>query len=187
MTPDLIDSIKLYFEVSTLQFKHNGGLFFEAWVYLTHFIMRATESLWLCNTSLARKTPRNGGFLLGTPLASVRLMNTLRLTNTLFDNFFNSGLDHIYYIDDDYDYEEHDDTYKYELNLAGFKKENIKVTAENGRVKITAKQGDKSYSKLLSLPKKADPNSSVIKYEDGLLNITINKKEGEKRVELEIN
>ena len=114
-------------------------------------------------------------------------MNTYRLTNTLFDNFFNSGLDHFYYIDDNYDYSERDDTYVYELNLAGFKKDNIKVAAENGRIKVTAKQGDKSYAKLLTVPKKADLNSSEVKYEDGLLNITINKKEGEKRVELEIN
>ncbi len=103
-------------------------------------------------------------------------MNTFRLSNTLFDNFFNSGLDHFYYIDDDYDYSERDDTYVYELNLAGFKKENIKVSAENGRIKVTAKQDDKSYTKLLSVPKKADLNSSSVKYEDGILSITINKK-----------
>ena len=114
-------------------------------------------------------------------------MNTFRLTNTLFDNFFNSGLDHLYYIDDNYDYSERDDTYVYELNLAGFKKDNIKVAAENGRIKVTAEQGDKSYAKFLSVPKKADLTSSIVKYEDGLLNITINKKEGEKRVDLEIN
>ena len=115
------------------------------------------------------------------------MMNTLRLTNTLFDNFFNTDLDHIYYIDDDYDHEEQNDTYVYKLNLAGIKRENIKVTAENGSIKISAKQGDKSYMKLLTVSKKADINSSVVKYEDGLLNITINKKEGQKKIELEIN
>ena len=114
-------------------------------------------------------------------------MNTIKLTNTLFDNFFNGGLDHFYYIDDEYGCNERDDTYVYELNLAGFKKDNIKVAAENGRIKVSAKQGDRNYTKLLPVPKKADLSSSVVKYEDGLLNITINKKEGEKRVELEIN
>ena len=114
-------------------------------------------------------------------------MNTFKLTNTLFDNFFNSGLDHIYYIDDDYDCKERDNTYVYELNLAGFKKENVKVETENGRIKVTAKQGDRAYAKLLTVPKKAELGSTDVRYVDGLLNITINKKEGEKRVELEIN
>tara|TARA_Y100000310_G_scaffold331258_1_gene404507 strand:+ start:953 stop:1297 length:345 start_codon:yes stop_codon:yes gene_type:complete len=114
-------------------------------------------------------------------------MNTLKLTNTLFDNFFNSGLDHVYYLDEDYHHEEHGDVYRYELNLAGFKKENISVSAENGMIKVQAKQGERTYSKLLKVPKKGDASSSVVKYKDGLLNITINKKEGEKKVALEIN
>ena len=114
-------------------------------------------------------------------------MNTLRLTNTLFNSLFNDEPDHFYYIEGNYDFEEHGDTYKCELSLAGIKRDNIKVSTEDGRIRVTAKQDDKVYSKFLTVPKKADVHSSVVKYEDGLLNITINKRGGEKRVELEIN
>ena len=43
-------------------------------------------------------------------------MTTLRLRNTLFDNFFGNGLSHVLYEDyDDYNYEETKDSYKYQF------------------------------------------------------------------------
>lgn len=115
-------------------------------------------------------------------------MRTLRLTNTLFDNLFNSGLSHVYHELDDnvYGYEEDESGYQYELNLAGYKKENIKVSIDNNLLKVTARQGDRSYSKALSVPQKADSTSSLVRYEDGILRIKINKKESAKTIELDI-
>ena len=57
------------------------------------------------------KTPRNRGFYFGMIFAFVCIMTTLRLRNTLFDNFFNTGLNHVLYEDnDDYHYEETKDS-----------------------------------------------------------------------------
>ena len=116
-------------------------------------------------------------------------MNTLRLTNTLFDNFFNGGFSHVYHeLDDDiHGYEEDADGYQCELNLAGYKKENIRVSIDNNLLKVTAKQGDRSYSKAFSVPQKADATTSLVRYEDGVLYIKINKKESAKTIELDID
>ena len=115
-------------------------------------------------------------------------MNTIWLSNTLFDNFFGNGLSHVLYEDnDDYYYQETKDSYKYEFNLAGFKKENINVSLENNLLKVKAEQGDRVFSKAYTVPRKADSAASIAKYEDGMLYVTINKKASEKAVELELN
>ena len=115
-------------------------------------------------------------------------MTTLRLRNTLFDNFFGNGLSHVLYEDyDDYNYEEAKDSYKYQFNLAGFKKENISVSVEYNLLKVKATQDDRVFSKAYSVPRKADSSASVAKYEDGMLYVTINKKASEKAVELQVN
>jgi|TARA_B100000085_G_scaffold182029_1_gene166295 HSP20 family molecular chaperone IbpA len=115
-------------------------------------------------------------------------MTTLRLRNTLFDNFFGNGLSHVLYEDyDDYNYEETKDSYKYQFNLAGFRKENINVSVENSLLKIKAEQDDRVFSKAYTVPRKADSSASIAKYEDGMLYVTINKKASEKAIELEVN
>ena len=114
-------------------------------------------------------------------------MTTLRLRNTLFDNFFSNGLSHVLYEDDDAYYKETEDSYKYQFNLAGFKKENIKVSMENNLLKVKAEQNGRVFSKAYTVPRKADSTASVAKYEDGMLYVTINKKDSEKAIELEVN
>ena len=118
-------------------------------------------------------------------------MNTLKLTNTLFDNLFNGGFSHVYHeyepeVPANY-YEEDVDGYQIELNLAGYKKENIKVSIDNSLLKVAAKQEDRSYYKTFSVPQKADATSSSVRYEDGILYIKINKKESAKTIELDVN
>ena len=113
-------------------------------------------------------------------------MTTLRLRNTLFDNFFNNSFDHLLYEDNDNSYKETEDGYEYQLNLAGFKKENIKVTVENNLLKVKAEQGDRVFSKAYTVPRKSDSSASVAKYEDGILYIKINKKASEKAIELQV-
>ena len=70
-------------------------------------------------------------------------MTTLRLRNTLFDNFFSNGLSHVLYEDDDAYYKETEDGYNYQFNLAGFKKENVNMVIDNNLIKVTASQGDR--------------------------------------------
>ena len=114
-------------------------------------------------------------------------MTTLRLRNTLFNNFFNDGFDHLFYEDnDDYYYHEGEDSYEYQFNLAGFKKENIKASVENNLLKVEAKQDDRVFSKVYTVSSKADSSASAARYEDGILYVTINKKVSEKAIELNV-
>ena len=86
-----------------------------------------------------------------------------------------------------YDGIEDKDCNIYEFNLAGIKKDNIKVNVGNNILRVEAKQEDREFLKSYHVPHKADTSSAVAKYEDGLLFIKINKKESAKSVELDIN
>tara|TARA_Y100000310_G_C20467686_1_gene708456 strand:+ start:293 stop:622 length:330 start_codon:yes stop_codon:yes gene_type:complete len=109
-------------------------------------------------------------------------MRTYTLTNRLFDNFFNN-LDHDY----TYEYEERDEDYNIELNLAGIKKENIDLSVDGGLLKVKAEQDNKNYFKSFSVPQKADKDSILAKYEDGILYVTFTKKEEEKSKKIAVN
>ena len=110
------------------------------------------------------------------------LMNHYR-----YGNLFNRVLNNV---EDKYfprNYEETNDGFEYEFNLAGFKKENIKATVSDGVLTIDAQQGDNEFFRAYTVSDKADGNSSVARYEDGVLYIKINKKESSKSVELQID
>ena len=77
--------------------------------------------------------------------------------------------------------------YEVNLNLAGIKKENIKIKAEDGLLHVSAKQDDKSYSRYLSIPSKADASATLTRYEDGLLHIKFIKNEKDKGVSIKVN
>lgn len=83
-------------------------------------------------------------------------------------------------------HEETDEGYEYKLNLAGFKRENIKVNVENDTLNIEAKQGDKKLSENFWIPEDADVKASVARYEDGILYIKLNKKESSKPLNIEV-
>ena len=83
-------------------------------------------------------------------------------------------------------HKETDEAYEYKLNLAGFKRENIKVNVENDTLNIEAKQGDKKLSENFWIPEDADVKASVARYEDGILYIKLNKKESSKPLNIEV-
>ena len=85
-----------------------------------------------------------------------------------------------------YDAVETKDCYEYEFNLAGFKKENVKVNISNKILKVEAKQGKKDFYRAYRIPQYTENKTAVAKYEDGLLKIKINKKESQKSFELEV-
>ena len=121
-------------------------------------------------------------------------MNTLSLTNALFDNFFTNS-DRAFF-EGDHTYwrrknsvrgKELEDSYEYSIPLAGFKKENIKATVDDGEVYIVAKQDDSTASYSFLLPEGGDISGMFASYIDGLLTVKINKKESEKKIELTID
>jgi HSP20 family molecular chaperone IbpA len=107
-------------------------------------------------------------------------MNTLLYTNRLFNDLFDTlSLDERAH--------PAEEAYELNVNLAGFKKESIKVKAEDGLLHISAEQGDRNYSRYFTAPDKADPTATVTKYEEGLLHIKFIKNEKEKGVNIAIN
>ena len=121
-------------------------------------------------------------------------MSTLTLTNRLFDNFFTNA-DRAFF-EGDHTYwrrnntvkgKELEDSYEYSIPLAGFKKENIKATVDEGEVYIVAKQDDSTASYSFLLPDGGDISSMSASHKDGMLTVIINKKESEKKIELAIN
>ena len=100
-------------------------------------------------------------------------MNSI-LTNRLFDSFFNSA--HETYHDDD------SDELNYKLNLAGTKKDDIKLSSMQDHLVL---ETPKNKYKL-SIPQTYDPKSIKAKYEDGLLTLTIKKRKEHKAHQIEI-
>jgi HSP20 family protein len=103
------------------------------------------------------------------------------LTNRLFDDLFD--LDWGY----DNSYQESDEDYNIELNVAGVSKENIDVSVDGGVLKINAKEGNKNYFKSYLVPSKADKDSILVKYENGMLYIKFTKREEEKSKKIVVN
>ena len=121
-------------------------------------------------------------------------MNTLRITNALFDNFFTNS-DRAF-LEGDHTYwrrnntvkgKELEDSYEYNVPLPGFKKENIKATVADGEVYIVAKQDDSTASYSFLIPEAGDVSGMSASHNDGLLTVKINKKESEKKIELTID
>ena len=111
-------------------------------------------------------------------------MNRLNRVGGLSDSLWN------FFDDLEYSYpscEETDEGYELQLNIAGLKKENIKVHFEDGLLKVRAEQGERKYAQEFRIPKKADARASVARYEDVILHLKINKKQESKPVDIKIS
>ncbi|HHE38471.1 MAG TPA: Hsp20/alpha crystallin family protein [Candidatus Cloacimonetes bacterium] len=117
---------------------------------------------------------------------------------TAFDRFFNN-----FFLEDDEDQEnvrsmaidlvENDKDYEVVANLPGIKKDNIKVSLNENELVIEAKQEEKkeekkgsyyrcerysgNYRRSIALTDQCDADSIKAKYEDGVLTLSIPKKE----------
>ena len=124
----------------------------------------------------------------------------------LFDDFFNR-----YYEDESennfkamaMDIVERDKEFELLANLPGFKKDNIKISVHDNQLTIEAKCDEKkeekkgtmyrcerysgNYKRTLYLPENADVNKISAKMDDGVLNLTIPKKEVAPQKEIVIN
>ena len=101
------------------------------------------------------------------------------------DRFFNNDFSH--WRQNIVPHNEDEDGYHYFLNLAGFKKEDVDATVNDGLVSVKAKNKDgstASYSFLV--PEDADVSRMSAKLEDGLLTISLEKEEKSKPHKLKI-
>lgn len=125
---------------------------------------------------------------------------------TLFDDFFN----HVFEeesSEDNFramamDIIEHDDNFQIMANLPGFKKDNVKISVHDNQLMIEAVCDEKkeeqkgtvyrcerysgSYRRNLMLPENGDINKISAKMEDGVLELTIPKKEPRPKKEIVI-
>ena len=117
----------------------------------------------------------------------------LRNVSNLFD-YVNDTFDKDY---DQWDYQswrnstdnntyfnETDDGYEFYVGLAGLSKDDVDVSVLDNKVKIIAKgesaTREVEYDKTFSVPTKADSETLEAKMENGMLSITISKREKEK-------
>lgn len=143
-------------------------------------------------------------------LVPYRRMNDIRpMSNmlSLFDNFFNTTFEED--ISEDnframaMDITEHDKEYMIMANLPGFKKDNVKISLHDNQLVVEAAREEKkeehegtvyrcerysgSYRRNLILPENADLNKIVAKMEDGVLSLSIPKKEPTPKKEISID
>jgi HSP20 family molecular chaperone IbpA len=81
-------------------------------------------------------------------------------------------------------FNETEDGYAFYIPFAGLGKDNVKVSVADNRVKVEAKGEaagqEVDYARSFSVPNKADVTTLEAKMENGLLSITISKKEKDK-------
>jgi HSP20 family molecular chaperone IbpA len=73
--------------------------------------------------------------------------------------------------------EQNKDSYSLEIELPRFRKENIKLNAENNILHISAEQDNLKFYHSISIPQTLDSNSIEAKLDHGVLTITANKAE----------
>lgn len=85
---------------------------------------------------------------------------------------------------------EEEDHYKLAIQLPGFKKEDLKITLENGFLRIDGFSkdwmGERTYKKEFRLGDKIDWEKVSCKMENGILNIVLPKVEKAKKKLIEI-
>ena len=81
---------------------------------------------------------------------------------------------------------ESNDVYHCKVNMAGIKKDNIKVLVQDRLLTVSAEQDGHTHRSKAYIPKKADASKSTVKYKDGMLYLEFKKLEGHKSIELEI-
>ena len=83
---------------------------------------------------------------------------------------------------------ENDKNYEIEVAAPGLKKDQFNITVENGLLTVPGKEfTTKSFSRSFTLPENIDEESIKAKYEDGIMYLTLAKKEKEASKKKQIN
>ena len=76
--------------------------------------------------------------------------------------------------------------YTLNVNMAGFKKENIKISTENNILSIKAVQGPRNVCASYVIPYGAKASTSRAQYEGGMLHLSFYKGELRNKIDIEI-
>jgi HSP20 family molecular chaperone IbpA len=82
--------------------------------------------------------------------------------------------------------EDHKDSFNLEIELPRFRKENIKLSAENNILHISAEQDNLKFYHSVSIPAALDTNTIEAKLDHGILTISAQKAEQAKTKNIEI-
>jgi HSP20 family molecular chaperone IbpA len=83
-------------------------------------------------------------------------------------------------------FKDHKDSYNLEIELPRFRKENIKLSAENNILHISAEQDNLKFYHSVSIPSALDTNTIEAKLDHGVLSISAQKAEQAKLKTIEI-
>ena len=79
-----------------------------------------------------------------------------------------------------------DDVYTAEFELAGFSKKDVSITANNDLIKISAKQDGKEKNFSISLNDLVCPSEITSKMSNGLLTVTMPKKQVKESIAIKV-
>jgi len=80
-----------------------------------------------------------------------------------------------------------DDVYTSEFELAGFSKKDVKITADNDIIKIEAKNEDRHKSFSIALNDLVSPSDITSKMSNGLLKVTMPKKQVKDSISIKVD
>jgi len=80
-----------------------------------------------------------------------------------------------------------DDVYTSEFELAGFSKKDVKITADNDILKIEAKNEDRRKSFSIALNDLVLPSDITSKMSNGLLKVTMPKKQVRESISIKVD
>ena len=83
--------------------------------------------------------------------------------------------------------ESKDDIYTAYFELPGFSKEDTSITADNQNIKIKAKKEDRNKEFSITLNDLVSPSDITCEMSNGLLTVTMPKKQCEKSISIKVN
>lgn len=116
-------------------------------------------------------------------------MRTLLRHNNIwntFDTFSNAFNDFTYRSSVEGHYNETEDGYEYELELPGYKKKDVTISAVDGVISIKASKDKRERKFSLVVPEDADLSKIKGELADGLLTLEVEKLERAKPIEVQL-
>ena len=118
------------------------------------------------------------------------MMNTLLRYDNMWDALetFNKGWfnDFSYRSTVSGRYDETESGYKYELELPGYKKKDVAVSAVDGAITVRAVKGEKTRKFSVEVSEDADLSKITGQLADGLLTLTVEKQEKAKPITVKL-
>ena len=105
----------------------------------------------------------------------------------IFDTFNNRFFDDVAYTSKHRGYYNETETgYEYELELPGFKKKDVAISAVDGIITINAVKGEKTRKFSVGVPEDADLSTITGQLTDGLLSLKVEKLEKAKPITVKL-